>query len=87
MKTITVAEARRSLARYLRQVVAGEEIGIVTGTDIISLQKVGVPPIDPVAGAHSEERRASDWPDFPTFDGGPVDGARNHDKYLYDEQP
>jgi len=26
-----------------------------------------------------------DWPEFPVFDGGPVDGAINHDKYIYDE--
>ena len=26
-----------------------------------------------------------DWPEFPVFDGGPIDGALNHDKYIYDE--
>lgn len=26
-----------------------------------------------------------DWPEFPVFDGGPVDGALQHDKYIYDE--
>jgi hypothetical protein len=26
-----------------------------------------------------------DWPEFPVFDGGPIDGAINHDKYIYDE--
>jgi hypothetical protein len=26
-----------------------------------------------------------DWPEFPVFDGGPVDGAIQHDKYIYDE--
>jgi hypothetical protein len=26
-----------------------------------------------------------DWPEFPVFDGGPVDGAVRHDKYIYDE--
>ena len=28
------------------------------------------------------EGTLKDWPEFPTFDGGPVDGALNHDKYI-----
>ena len=86
MKTITITEAKRSLGRYLKQAAAGEEIGIVSGADIISLRKVEVVPADRLAA--SVARKASptdDWPEFPTFDGGPADGALHHDKYIYDE--
>ena len=34
-----------------------------------------------IASAASQE----DWPECPLFDGGPADGALNHDKYIYDE--
>ncbi len=85
MKTITITEAKRSLGRYLKQAAAGQEIGIVSGADIISLRKVEVVPADwldvPVV---REPGPVEDWPEFPTFDGGPADGALNHDAYIYD---
>ncbi len=86
MKTITITEAKRSLGQYLKRAAAGEEIGIVSGADIISLRKVDVIPADrfPVSVVR-ESSTTDDWPEFPTFDGGPVDGALNHDKYLYDD--
>ena len=82
MKTITITEAKRSLGRYLKQAAAGQEIGIVSGADIISLRKVQVVPTDRLPDVVPARE---DWPDFPTFDGGPADGAIHHDKYLYDE--
>jgi antitoxin (DNA-binding transcriptional repressor) of toxin-antitoxin stability system len=86
MKTITVTQAKRSLGQYLKQAAAGEEIGIISGADIISLRKVQVIPADRASTAIVREAApADDWPEFPTFDGGPVDGALHHDKYLYDE--
>lgn len=85
MKTITITEAKRSLGRYLKQAAAGEEIGIVSGADIISLRKVEVVPADKIVSPRVRETPNGDWPAFPTFDGGPTDGALNHDKYLYDE--
>jgi antitoxin (DNA-binding transcriptional repressor) of toxin-antitoxin stability system len=86
MKTITITEAKRSLGQYLKQAAAGEEIGIVSGADIISLRKVEVIPADrPASSVVREAPPAYDWPEFPTFDGGPVDGALHHDKYIYDE--
>jgi antitoxin (DNA-binding transcriptional repressor) of toxin-antitoxin stability system len=86
MKTITITEAKRSLGRYLKQAAAGEDIGIVAGADIISLRKVEVISADRLGASRPREASpADDWPEFPTFDGGPVDGAVHHDKYLYDE--
>ena len=86
MKTITITEAKRSLGRYLKRAAAGEDIGIVTGAEIISLRKVEVISADRLAPAVTREASpADDWPEFPTFDGGPVDGALHHDKYVYDE--
>lgn len=84
MKTITITEAKRSLGQYLKQAAAGEDIGIVSGADIISLRKVEVVSADRVSVSTVREA-ANDWPEFPTFDGGPEDGALNHDKYIYDE--
>jgi antitoxin (DNA-binding transcriptional repressor) of toxin-antitoxin stability system len=86
MKTITITEAKRSLGRYLKRAAAGEDIGIVAGADIISLRKVEVIPADRLPGSTARETpTADDWPEFPTFDGGPADGALHHDKYIYDE--
>jgi hypothetical protein len=84
MKTITVTEAKRSLGRYLRQAAAGEDIGIVSGADIISLRKVEVVSAEYVAPSVAR-RNGAELPEFPTFDGGPRDGALHHDKYLYDK--
>jgi hypothetical protein len=81
MKTITITEAKRSLGRYLKQAAAGQDIGFVSGADIISLRKVEVISADQPAAPTA----AIDWPEFPTFDGGPLDGALLHDKYLYDK--
>lgn len=90
MKTITVTEAKRSLGKYLKQAASGQDIGIVSGADIFSLRKVEVVPVEnpPASASSLKVREASPrdrWPEFPTFDGGPVDGAANHDKHLYDE--
>ena len=85
MKTITITEAKRSLGQFLKRAAAGEDIGIVSGANIIALRKVEVVPADKIPAARLQEQPPEDWPEFPTFDGGPVDGARNHDKYIYDE--
>jgi prevent-host-death family protein len=86
MKTITITEAKRSLGQYLKQAAAGEDIGIVSGSDIISLRKAEVVPVERLAvPVVREAPPADDWPEFPTFDGGPVDGALHHDKHIYDK--
>jgi len=86
MKTITITEAKRSLGQYLKLAAIGEDIGIISGADIISLRKVQVVSLEAETSARIMETAAgADWPAFPTFDGGPVDGAIHHDKHLYDE--
>jgi len=42
MKTVTIADARKNLSRLLQAAAKGEDIGIVSGADIIALRKVGV---------------------------------------------
>lgn len=85
MKTITITEAKRSLGQYLKQAAAGEEIGIVSGADIISLRKVEVVSVDRITSSRVRETPGDDWPEFEAVDGGPSDGALNHDKYIYDD--
>jgi antitoxin (DNA-binding transcriptional repressor) of toxin-antitoxin stability system len=46
MKTLTITEAKRSLGRWLSAAARGEDIGIVTGADIIALRKVEVDSTD-----------------------------------------
>lgn len=84
MKTITITEAKRSLGSYLKRAAAGEDIGIISGADIISLRRVEVMPVDKVASGRIRDATDSDdWPAFEAVGGGPADGARNHDRYLY----
>ncbi|MGL4398294.1 MAG: type II toxin-antitoxin system Phd/YefM family antitoxin [Luteolibacter sp.] len=89
MTTITVTQARQQLGDYLKRAAAGEEIGIMSGTDIISLRKVGEARGDQKAVLKSRK-----YPpvlenpyELETFDGGAVDAAANHDHYLYDRRP
>jgi antitoxin (DNA-binding transcriptional repressor) of toxin-antitoxin stability system len=46
MKTLTITEARKNLSKWLQAAAQGEDIGIVSGADIIALRKVGVEPTD-----------------------------------------
>lgn len=46
MKTLTVAEARKDLRKWLRLAAAGEEIGIIYGNKIVALRPVTVTAID-----------------------------------------
>jgi antitoxin (DNA-binding transcriptional repressor) of toxin-antitoxin stability system len=67
MKTITITEAKRSLGRYLKQAAAGEDIGIVSGADIISLRKVEVISADRLAASVAREAFFGETtgPNFP----------------------
>lgn len=86
MKTITITDAKRQLGRYLKRAADGEDIGIVSGADIISLRRVEVVSAERIPSSRVQESSLLEgWPEFPTFDGGPVDGAIHHDKYLYDD--
>ena len=46
MKTLTITAAKRNLGRWLAAAVNGEDIGIVSGADIIALRKVEVESAD-----------------------------------------
>ncbi len=46
MKTLTITEAKKNLGRWLAAAGRGEDIGIVSGADIIALRKVGVESTD-----------------------------------------
>jgi antitoxin (DNA-binding transcriptional repressor) of toxin-antitoxin stability system len=42
MKTLTVTEAKKNLGKWLTAASRGEDIGIVSGADIIALRKVEI---------------------------------------------
>jgi antitoxin (DNA-binding transcriptional repressor) of toxin-antitoxin stability system len=46
MKTLTITEARKNLGRWLASAARGEDVGIVSGADIIALRKVEVESVD-----------------------------------------
>lgn len=46
MKTLTITAAKRNLGRWLEAAAKGEDIGIVSGADIIALRKVEVESAD-----------------------------------------
>jgi len=46
MKTLTITDAKKSLGRWLKAASLGEDIGIVSGADIIALRKVEVDSTD-----------------------------------------
>ena len=46
MKTLTITDAKKNLGRWLAAASRGEDIGIVSGADIIALRKVDVESTD-----------------------------------------
>jgi len=46
MKTLTITDAKKNLGRWLAAASQGEDIGIVSGADIIALRKVEVEATD-----------------------------------------
>ena len=46
MNTFTITEAKQILGALLKRAAAGEEIGIVSGKDIIALRKVAIAATD-----------------------------------------
>jgi len=46
MKTLTITEAKKNLSRLLAAAARGEDIGIVSGADIIALRRVEVESTD-----------------------------------------
>lgn len=50
MKTLTISEAARDLATWLKQAIAGEEIGIRSDNNVVALRPI---PSDGTANAES----------------------------------
>jgi len=46
MKTLTITVAKKNLGKWLQAAASGEDIGIISGADIIALRKVRVEPMD-----------------------------------------
>ncbi|MFA6543822.1 MAG: hypothetical protein WCS99_05330 [Limisphaerales bacterium] len=46
MTTLTITDAKKNLTRWLKAAARGEEIGIMTGADVIALRKVEVEATD-----------------------------------------
>ena len=54
MKTLTITDAKKNLGRWLSAAVRGENIGIISGANIIALRKVEVETVDEYAYAMRE---------------------------------
>ena len=46
MKTLTITDARKNLSKWLQAAARGEDIGIVSGANIIALRKIEVDSTD-----------------------------------------
>jgi antitoxin (DNA-binding transcriptional repressor) of toxin-antitoxin stability system len=46
MKTLTITDAKRNLGQWLLAAARGEDVGIISGSDIIALRKVEVESTD-----------------------------------------
>jgi antitoxin (DNA-binding transcriptional repressor) of toxin-antitoxin stability system len=46
MKTLTITNAKKNLSKWLQAAARGEDIGIVSGADVIALRKVEVESTD-----------------------------------------
>jgi len=46
MQTLTITHAKQNLGKWLKAAASGEDIGIVSGADIIALRKVSVESSD-----------------------------------------
>jgi|SRR5947209_11703963 len=46
MKTLTITDAKKNLGQWLKAAAGGEDVGIISGGDIIALRKVEVESTD-----------------------------------------
>ena len=46
MKTLTITSAKKNLGKWLQAASRGEDIGIISGADVIALRKVEVESTD-----------------------------------------
>src|SRR5882724_7248810 len=54
MKTLTITDAKKNLGHWLSAAVRGENVGIISGADIIALRKVEVEAVDDYSYAMRE---------------------------------
>jgi antitoxin (DNA-binding transcriptional repressor) of toxin-antitoxin stability system len=45
MKTLTITDAKKNLGKWLQAAARGEDVGIISGADIIALRKIQVIPL------------------------------------------
>ena len=45
MKTLTISDAKKNLGKWLQAASRGEDVGIISGADIIALKKIQVIPM------------------------------------------
>jgi len=46
MKTLTITDAKKNLGKWLQAAARGEDIGIISGADVIALRKVEIAATD-----------------------------------------
>ena len=46
MRTLTITDAKKHLGRWLEAAARGEDIGVISGANIIALRKIDVQPMD-----------------------------------------
>jgi hypothetical protein len=65
MKTLTITDAKKNLGHWLTEAAKGNDIGIISGSDIIALRKVEVESTDYAYheyGARQEQvQKLADW--------------------------
>lgn len=52
MKTLTITDAKKNLGQWLMAAARGEDVGIISGSDIIALRKVEVESTDYAYGEY-----------------------------------
>ena len=45
MKTLTITDAKKNLGKWLQAAARGEEVGIISGADIIALKRIQIIPM------------------------------------------
>jgi|GEM_PF-1843798 len=83
MNTFTITEAKKILGELLKRAVVGEDIGIISGKEIIALRKVGVASTDRAASYHAAPRSAYERSSGADRVAEPPSGARVAGEALF----
>ncbi len=59
MKTLTITDAKKNLGRWLAAAAQGEDIGIISGADVIALRKVDVASLEKATDRRYRKLKAS----------------------------